>query len=432
MSDIAIQANGLSKQFRRHTVTSLKERLLRRGTARPDSIWALRDATFEVRRGEAFGLIGPNGAGKSTALKVLAGIFEPTSGSVMVSGRVSALLELGAGFHPDLTGLENIQMNGSILGLTRREIETNTPRIIDFSGLGDAVAEPVKTYSSGMYARLGFSIAVHLDPEILIVDEILSVGDEEFQRRCFDHMYELRQRGTTIVMVSHAMNQIEWMCDRAAWLEHGHVRALGPTSEVIAAYLGDVNRAEAAAGGRITATGPAVGGGEVELEAIEFLVGDGSTSGELITGLPGTIRMHIVAHQSVPEALVGLGVFTRVGELVSAPSSRRGSLPLALPKGASTIDFTIPEVLWNPGTYELSTFLGVKGHWFDMRDKAFALRVRGQGSEDEGMTFTPGEWVVTAQPSGAQEAAVRPVPVDEVDEAVAQTDRGRPPHIGDT
>lgn len=397
MSDIAIAADRLSKQFRRHTATSFKERMMRRGHARADTIWALQDATFEVARGEAFGLIGPNGAGKSTALKVLAGIFEPTSGNVTVSGRVSALLELGAGFHPDLTGMENIQMNGSILGLSRKEIQANTPKIIEFSGLGDAVEEPVKTYSSGMYARLGFSIAVHLNPEILIVDEILAVGDEEFQRRCFDHIYELRQRGTTIVMVSHAMNQIEWMCDRAALLDHGHVRAVGPTAEVIASYMGNVNRAEAATGGRITASGPAVGGGEVELEAIEFL-GDGSTPGELITGRPGTIRLHVLAHQAVPETLVGLGVFTRRGELVSAPSSRREALPLALPKGASTIDFAIPEVLWNPGTYEVSTFLGVKGHWFDMRDKAFALRVRGLGSEDEGMTQAPGEWVVTALP----------------------------------
>jgi len=395
MNDIAIRAEDLSKCFRRgRRGLGLKERLTRRGSRSVQSgevVWALREASFEIKRGETFGLIGHNGAGKSTALKVLAGIFEPTSGRVAVNGRVSALLELGAGFHPDLTGRENIRMNGSILGLSRRQIESSMADIIEFSGLADAVEDPVKTYSSGMYARLGFAIAVKLDPEILIVDEILSVGDEEFQRRCFDYMHELRKAGTTIVMVSHAMQQIEWMCDRAAWLDHGRVRAVGHTPGLVNAYLDEVNRQEAEESGRMQIEGPVVGSGEVELTAFEYVAADGSVVDEVISGGSYTFRLHYIAHESIAEALLGLGVFTSTGELVAAPSTRNTET-VSLPAGVGTVEFMVEDLPLSPGIYDLSTLIGTRGHWFDVRTRAFPLHVRGRGNEDAGLTQLPGTW----------------------------------------
>ena len=247
MSKYAIQADKLSKRFwlnaERHT--SLKERVVRRGNMpKGREFWALRDATFNIERGSTFGLMGQNGSGKSTTLKVLAGIYRPTSGTIMVDGRVSALLELGAGFHADLTGRENIRLNGAILGLGGKQVDAAMDRIIDFAGLGEFIDSPVKIYSSGMYVRLGFAIAVSLDPEILMVDEVIAVGDEEFQRKCFDHLFELRKRGTTIVLVTHALGTIRDMCDQAAWLEHGRIRQLGPARDVVDGYIGDVNERE--------------------------------------------------------------------------------------------------------------------------------------------------------------------------------------------
>jgi len=248
MGDIAIRAQNVSKRFSRHTEkrNSLKERAVRGKAPVAPEFWALRDASFEVERGTTFGIIGHNGSGKSTALKVLTGVYRPTSGLVEVHGRVSALLELGAGFHPELTGRENIRLNGAILGLSRKRIDDAMEEIIDFSGIGEFVESPVKVYSSGMFLRLGFAIAVKMDPEILVVDEIIAVGDEQFQRKCTDYLYKLRQDGCTIVVVSHAMSQIEDMCDNAVWLSHGQVQSLGPARETVQKYLDSVNSEEIA------------------------------------------------------------------------------------------------------------------------------------------------------------------------------------------
>src|SRR5665811_2412275 len=293
MTDPAVRVVGVSKKFILHTEkrNSVKERLVR-GRARTDGdFWALRDVSFEVPRGTTFGLIGHNGSGKSTMLKLLAGVHRPTSGSVIADGRVSALLELGAGFHGELTGRENVHLNGSILGLSRRQIEESMEKIIDFADIGEFIDAPVKVYSSGMYVRLGFSIAVTVDPEILIVDEIIAVGDEEFQRKCFDHLFKLRNQGTTIVLVTHAMGLAAELCDNVVWLDHGNVRAMGPAVEVIDSYLADVNLKEAEAstaesGEEVTATpvGARSGSGEVQVTNLEFLRSDGSPVQVLLTG----------------------------------------------------------------------------------------------------------------------------------------------------
>lgn len=405
MTDIAIRAQNLSKRFHRHggRRLSLKDRVMRR--SRPlgaDHIWALRDATFEVGRGQTFGLVGPNGAGKSTALKVLSGIYEPTSGSVTVNGRVSALLELGAGFHPDLTGRENIRMNGSILGLSRRDIDSRLDDIVEFSGLADAIEDPVKTYSSGMYARLGFAIAVNLDPDILIVDEILAVGDEQFQRRCFDYMYQLRQRGTTILVVSHDLTTIEMICDSVAWLAHGEIQQVGPATEVVQAYLRAVNEAESAQpdASALETQPSGRGSGEIQLRDLELLDDHGRPTAEFRTLGPATFRLHYRAHQDLPSVSIGIAFHTETGQVIAAPNSRDMGY-VSIPAGAGHVDFSVASLLLNPGTYEVSTYFSAFGHWFDVRDRTFPLNVRGTGNEEAGLTALPGQWAITPK-SGTQ------------------------------
>jgi len=249
VTDTALRLDGVYKKFRtgelynslRDLIPAVGKRLLRRGPA-PNKLsarefWALQDVTFDVRRGEAFGIIGSNGAGKSTILKLLSGIMPPTRGTVQVHGRLSALIEVSAGFHPDLTGRENIYLNGTILGMTRAEIRQRFDAIVAFSELEQFLDTPVKRYSSGMFARLGFSVAVHVQPEILIVDEVLSVGDYLFQQKCLERMNEIMAGDATIIFVSHNLRAVATLCTRSLLLDHGRVVQIGPSNEVIRRYL---------------------------------------------------------------------------------------------------------------------------------------------------------------------------------------------------
>ena len=235
-----ITVRDVSKRFRleRNRPSSLKEALLRAGRRRDvDDFWVLRNVDFDIEPGSFFGLIGHNGSGKSTLLRLMANIHRPTTGEITTEGRMSALLELGSGFHPDLTGRENVYLNGAMLGLSRRHMHEAMDEIIEFSGIGEFIDEPVKIYSSGMYVRLGFAGSVNVDPEILLVDEVIAVGDEEFQRRCMDHMNRLREKGCTIVLVSHNAALMEDLCDTVAWLDHGRVLELGEPTPVLKKYL---------------------------------------------------------------------------------------------------------------------------------------------------------------------------------------------------
>jgi lipopolysaccharide transport system ATP-binding protein len=224
----------------RDLIPALTGRMFRQqelGTRDQREFWALQDISLEVKRGQAFGIIGPNGAGKSTMLKLLSRVMEPTKGSMTVSGRLSALLEISAGFHPDLTGRENIFLNGTILGMKRREIESKLDQIVAFSGLEDFLDTPVKRYSSGMYARLGFSVAAHVNPDVLLVDEVLSVGDQAFQNRCVERMREVICNGATVLFVSHNLKTVSDFCTRCTLLERGRAVMTGPVQEVVSAYL---------------------------------------------------------------------------------------------------------------------------------------------------------------------------------------------------
>jgi ABC-type polysaccharide/polyol phosphate transport system ATPase subunit len=219
-SDVAVSVRNLSKKFRiyHERNQSLKISLLRGRRAEYEEFLAVDDVSFDIRKGETFGIVGQNGSGKSTLLKCLARILTPDSGTVTVAGKVSALLELGAGFHPELSGRENIYLNGSILGLSSKQLDDRFDEIVEFAGLERFIDTPVKNYSSGMYVRLGFSVAINVDPDVLLIDEVLAVGDEEFQRRCTEKFSELQRSGKTIVVVSHGLNQMRGICDRLAWL----------------------------------------------------------------------------------------------------------------------------------------------------------------------------------------------------------------------
>src|SRR5262245_21709447 len=243
-----IEFDKVSKRFTLHhdRRDSIQERVagLLRPRARGEVFWALRDVSFSVGQGQSLGLVGHNGAGKSTALKLMTRILEPTSGTVRLHGRVAALLELGSGFHPDLSGRENVFLNGSLMGFSRRQMQSKLEEIVEFAEVGDFVDMEVKHYSSGMYTRLAFAVATAVDPDILITDEVLAVGDEAFQRKCMERIYRFRQLGKTIVFVSHALDIIRTLCDQAIWLDHGRARAVGSAAEVVDAYLAEVNRQE--------------------------------------------------------------------------------------------------------------------------------------------------------------------------------------------
>jgi lipopolysaccharide transport system ATP-binding protein len=410
VTDIAIEVNDLSKKFRLATERrdSLKERFVR-GSGRYEEFWALRDVSFAIPRGSTFGLIGHNGSGKSTLLKTLAGIYRPTSGSVVADGRLSALLELGAGFHAELTGRENIYLNGAILGLTRKQIDDAMDDIIAFAGLEEFIDSPVKIYSSGMYVRLGFSIAVTVDPEILIVDEIIAVGDEEFQRKCFDHLYELRRKGTTIVIVTHSLGIVADLCDQAAWLDHGRLKMVGPARDVIDGYLAAVNLKEAEAHGDTTSeAGPELsarlGSGEVRVTDVEFLDHKGVNSGFLSTGESCTIRMRYVATADLPSVTFGLSFAHESGVLIAGPNSGYGDRAFPITVGAGYVDFQIPELTLQQGSFLISVAAVDRGHNYDFRDRAFELRVRAQGAVTEpGMMRMIGSWTHSA--GGDQPAA---------------------------
>jgi ABC-2 type transport system ATP-binding protein len=235
-----VHLESVSVRYRvpQERIGTFKEYIIRRlqGKVKHLEFWALKDVALDVQRGEAFGIIGDNGAGKSTLLKVIARVLRPTQGRAVVRGKVAPLLELGAGFHPELTGRENIFLNGALLGFSRQEMETKFDQIVDFAELHQFIDAPLRTYSSGMQARLGFAVATASEPDILIIDEILSVGDEAFQQKSAERIEEFRNNGTTILLVSHTMAKIEAMCQRAAWLEHGHLREVGQPQAVIQSY----------------------------------------------------------------------------------------------------------------------------------------------------------------------------------------------------
>ena len=398
-AEVAIRADSLSKCFkmRAERRTSLKERVVRGRAPEARVFWALRDASFTVPRGSSLGIIGQNGSGKSTALKVLTGIYRPTSGSVQVNGSVSALLEVGAGFHPELTGRENIRLNATILGFTSREIDALMDRIIEFADIGEHIDSPIKHYSSGMYVRLGFAVAVMVRPQILIVDEVFAVGDEDFQRKCYDYLYELRRANTAMIIVSHGLSSIEQLCDQAVWLDQGRVREIGPSHEVTRSYLESVNAREAARHAPdLDLSEPAVtawrGSGEVRVVAVELLSADGRSSNFLLAGGPGALRVHYRAEAAVARASMSISVEDLQGRVLLRVASRDQEL-FDIPMGKGYLDFEMDELFLSGGNYVVKTVTEVDGHVVEALDEGFEMTVRSPRAGSEGSYLQPGQWL---------------------------------------
>jgi lipopolysaccharide transport system ATP-binding protein len=416
--EAAISVRDVTKKFRLHNdrKTNVKELFsARERRSRHEDFWALKGVTLDIPRGKTFGLIGHNGSGKSTLLKLVAGIHRPSSGTITANGRVSAMLELGAGFHPEMSGRDNIYLNGSILGMTRKQIDAAMDDIIAFSGLEEFIDTPVKVYSSGMYVRLGFAIAVNLEPEILIIDEVIAVGDEAFQRRCFDHLYELRRKGVTIVLVTHSLALVADLCDEAAWLDGGTLRTVGPAREVVDDYLSAVNEREAAADSSADAAHaqetveteeqfegrtPRRGSGEVRVTGVQYLDEDGVERKFLSSGRPCTVRIHYQASTDLPAVTFGLAFVHESGVQAAGPNSGYGPDTFVVPAGSGSVDFAVADLPLLPGEFLLTVAAVDKGHMYDYLDRAFVLKVRADDVVTEpGLVRMPGHW--THRPSTA-------------------------------
>ncbi|HEY9472759.1 MAG TPA: ABC transporter ATP-binding protein [Mycobacteriales bacterium] len=398
----AVVVTDVVKQFRlfKDRRTNLKEVLTQRHRRnRYDMFTALKGVSLDIPRGSTFGLIGHNGSGKSTLLKLIAGIHQPTSGSIEARGRISALLELGAGFHPELSGRDNVYLNGAILGMGRRQIDAAMDQIIEFSGIEEFIDTPVKVYSSGMYVRLGFSIAVNLNPEILVIDEIVAVGDEEFQRRCFDHLHELRRKGVTIIFVTHSMALVRQLCDQVAWLDHGTLRSVGSHGDVVDAYLAEVNAAESERlenqNGDTAVESGRSGTGEVRVTRLEYLDANGESRPVGVGGAPLTIRIHYEVREAVPTAVFGLGFHSENGVHIAGPNTfTAGETPYRLDEDGY-IDYLLDPLPFAPGIYtvEVAVTDGSLHHVYDYQGRGAELRVQpGQGADIIGLMTISGRW----------------------------------------
>ncbi len=407
----AIEFENVSKRFRmdRSRPRSFQEALVaafRRTAVVPSEheFWALKNVSFEVPRGATVGLIGPNGSGKSTSLKLISRIIDATSGLVTVDGRVTALLELGAGFHPELSGRDNIFLNGALMGMSRRDINRKVDDIIEFSEISDFIDVPVRLYSSGMYVRLGFAVAVHLDPEILLVDEVLAVGDAAFQHKCMTRIGELRRSGITIVLVSHDLGTVQALCERAVWFDRNNVQVVGNSTDVAMAYLNRVAEEEEARSGQTeerqpsrVARGNRWGTRRVEITDVELLDASGGKRRVFVTGAEMTIRARYTAHNRIADPIFGVGIHHANGAHVGGPNTAFADVPIAAIEGSGQFEYRIPALPLLEGSYMISVSCHSRDdtEMYDFHDRAYELQVfPGKSKERYGLFALGGEWHV--------------------------------------
>jgi ABC-2 type transport system ATP-binding protein len=398
MTDNAISVDGVWKKFRLYHEKNqyLKSAIMRGRRSRHEDFWALKDVSFEVPHGEAFGIIGSNGSGKSTLLKCLAGILTPDEGRMRADGRVAALLELGAGFHPDLSGRENIRLNGAILGMSSREVDRKLDDVVAFAGLERFIDTPVKNYSSGMVVRLGFAIAINVEPEILIIDEVLAVGDEEFQQRCFEKIEQFRRDGRTIVFVSHGLAQVSQFCHRAMWLEKGKVESIGPAYQVVSEYTGVAHQVEQVEEIEISEDPiDRWGTGEVRITRVVLSGENDVETHTFESGQRFSVRIDFEIIRPVNELVVGLRITHLHGFNVFGSNTKRRGLIVPASSGSSSVSFEVDALPVLEGTFDLTIDVSdnAEVNPYDHLEKAIRFNVIQSGTYDEGVTRVGGRWV---------------------------------------
>jgi len=432
----AIEVTNASKVYRRYSrrrqFSTLKSALLSRSLVRnlrPDETFAaVSDVTFTVPRGRTLGVIGRNGSGKSTLLKLVAGITKPTTGNVHVNGRISALIELGAGFHPEISGRENVFINGIMLGLSKREITRRFDEIVEFAEMRDFIDAPVKTYSSGMYVRLGFAVAIHVDPDVLLVDEVLAVGDEGFTHKCLDTFAEFKRRGKTILLVTHSLGLVERFCDEALWMDGGRLKGIGDPKRVVGAYITDVEVGEEqhlAAGDTKaqesaetispdeplsavlpdhpieTAEGPADmfrategrwGSREIEITDVQLSGPDGAAGHVFHSGQPLTVRVGLRSPVAIDDFVIGIGIFNAEGVCCYGTNTSIEELKAVRILGDAEARFTIESLDLVEGTFKLDVAIHkLDGYPYDYHRLLYTFRVKSR-TKDVGIYRPRHEW----------------------------------------
>ena len=434
----AIEVARVSKIYRRFThrkqFATLKSALLSRSlikNLRPDETFtALNDVSLTVPKGRTLGVIGRNGSGKSTLLKLVAGITKPSTGTVKVDGRISALIELGAGFHPEISGRENVFINGIMLGLTKREVAQRFDEIVEFAEMKEFIDAPVKTYSSGMYMRLGFAVAIHVDPEVLLVDEVLAVGDEGFTHKCLDKFAEFKRRGKTILLVTHALGMVERFCDEALWLDSGRIKGSGDPKRIVGAYITDVERREerelAATDARARDTADAAivspdepasavlpdnpvetatasgdmfraaegrwGSREIEITQVDFIGPDGAQGHVFHSGDRLDLRIRMHAPLPIDDFVVGVGIFNAEGTCCYGTNTYIEELAPESIHGDTEAVFSIAALDLIEGTYKVDVAIHkVDGYPYDYHRLLYTFRVKSR-TKDVGIYRPRHSW----------------------------------------
>jgi lipopolysaccharide transport system ATP-binding protein len=435
----AIEVTNASKVYRRYSrrrqFSTLTSALLSRSlirNLRPDETFAaVSDVTFSVPRGRTLGVIGRNGSGKSTLLKLVAGITKPTIGRVHVNGRISALIELGAGFHPEISGRENVFINGIMLGLSKREITSRFDEIVEFAEMQDFIDAPVKTYSSGMYMRLGFAVAINVDPDVLLVDEVLAVGDEGFTHKCLDKFAEFKRRGKTILLVTHSLGLVERFCDEALWMDGGRLQGIGDPKRVVGAYITEVEVGEerqlAAGDAKAqesaetvspdepssavlpdhpieTAGGPADmfrategrwGSREIEITDVQLSGADGAAGHVFQSGQPLTVRIGLRSPVEIDDFVIGIGIFNAEGVCCYGTNTNIKELKAVRILGDADARFTIESLDLVEGTYKLDVAIHkLDGYPYDYHRLLYTFRVKSR-TKDVGIYRPRHEWRVS-------------------------------------
>jgi ABC-type polysaccharide/polyol phosphate transport system ATPase subunit len=418
----AIELTNVTKIYRKYArrkqFATLKSALLSGSLIhdlQPEETFpALQGVSFSVPAGRTYGVIGRNGSGKSTALKLVAGITKPTTGTVKVEGRISALIELGAGFHPEISGRENVFINGIMLGLTKREVTRRFDEIVEFAEMQQFIDAPVKTYSSGMYMRLGFAVAIHVDPDVLLVDEVLAVGDEGFTHKCLDKFGEFKRRGKTILLVTHSLNLVERFCDEALWLDSGKVRGSGDPKRVVGAYLTDVGRTEEKeltrteeraqedavhepgpdSGLQGSAATPSTlddmtrsdegrwGSREIEITGVTFKTAQGDAAHIFQSGDPMSIHLSVRAHQPSSDFVFGIGIYSADGVNCYGTNTHLEDYMAQDARGEGEVTFGIESLDLVEGTYKLDVAVHKRdGYPYDYHRLLYTFRVKSRSKE---------------------------------------------------